>query len=282
MSAYKAQQREIDTLRKELINVRTEVKKTKGKIQKFRKKAKEYNTWFQESKKSADETRSQIVSLRSKHETEKVRFEDEIRNIQAKLKEKDETETEKQEKEAGGKKDNDFRTSEFSNPITILKRRLAKITATNIQKRKLIEQYMRNVRVIQDAFEQIREQTGIQSIEEIVTTFVKAEEQNYSLYNYVNRLNQDVDQLDETNKELTSEIDEYKRSLRMSEEDKQDEIRRLQQEITVMNEKIRSSVEQKDALQGSLDAIFSACKETVILFKKCKFLLQVAHKMDYE
>jgi chromosome segregation ATPase len=81
VSAYKAQQREIDTLRKELINVRAEVKRTKGKIQKCRKKAKEYNTWFQESKKSADETRSQIVSLRAKHETEKVRFEDEIRNI---------------------------------------------------------------------------------------------------------------------------------------------------------------------------------------------------------
>lgn len=47
---------------------------------------------------------------------------------------------------------------------------------------------MRNVKVIEDAFNQIKEATGITSNEEIVTTFVKAEEQNYSLYNYVNRL----------------------------------------------------------------------------------------------
>ena len=48
---------------------------------------------------------------------------------------------------------------------------------------------MRNARIIEDAFEQIREATGVASIEEIVTTFVKAEEQNHSLYNFVNTLN---------------------------------------------------------------------------------------------
>ena len=73
------------------------------------------------------------MSLKAKHETEKIKFEEEIKNIQNKLKEKDETENEKQEKQelgatVGGKKG----AVEFSNPITILKRRLAKITATNI------------------------------------------------------------------------------------------------------------------------------------------------------
>jgi hypothetical protein len=35
---------------------------------------------------------------------------------------------------------------------------------------------MRNVKVIEDAFEQIKDASGISSIEEIVTTFIKAEE----------------------------------------------------------------------------------------------------------
>jgi hypothetical protein len=48
---------------------------------------------------------------------------------------------------------------------------------------------MRNAKIIEDAFDQIKEATGIQNIEEIVTTFIKAEEQNHSLYNYVNMLN---------------------------------------------------------------------------------------------
>ena len=47
-------------------------------------------------------------------------------------------------------------------------------------------QYLRNVKVLEDAFEQIKETTGITSTDEIVTSFIKAQEQNYSLYNYVN------------------------------------------------------------------------------------------------
>ena len=61
---------------------------------------------------------------------------------------------------------------------------------------------MRNVKVIEDAFDQIKEATGISNIEEIVTTFIKAEEQNYSLYNYVNMLNTETDALEESNKEI--------------------------------------------------------------------------------
>ena len=66
---------------------------------------------------------------------------------------------------------------------------------------------MRNVKVIEDAFDQIKEATGISNIEEIVTTFIKAEEQNYSLYNYVNMLNTETDVLEESNKEIREQIE---------------------------------------------------------------------------
>jgi hypothetical protein len=35
---------------------------------------------------------------------------------------------------------------------------------------------MRNAKIIEDAFDQIKESTGISSIEEIVTTYIKTEE----------------------------------------------------------------------------------------------------------
>lgn len=69
-----------------------------------------------------------------------------------------------------------------------------------------MDQYLRNVKVIEDAFEQIKQATGIQNIEEIVTTFIKAEEQNYSLFNYVNMLNTEFDQLEESNKDIKDQI----------------------------------------------------------------------------
>jgi hypothetical protein len=80
--------------------------------------------------------------------------------------------------------------------------RLQKIIATNKEKKHLLDKYMRNARIIEDAFESIREQSGSTSlnIEEIVTTFIKSEEQNRSLQTYVNLLNQETDSLEDSNR----------------------------------------------------------------------------------
>ena len=42
---------------------------------------------------------------------------------------------------------------EFSNPIAILKLRLQKIIVTNKEKKYLLDKYMRNARIIEDAFD---------------------------------------------------------------------------------------------------------------------------------
>lgn len=41
---------------------------------------------------------------------------------------------------------------------------------------------------MEEAFNVIRQNSGITNLDEIVTTFLKAEEQNYSLYRYVDDL----------------------------------------------------------------------------------------------
>lgn len=80
---------------------------------------------------------------------------------------------------------------------------------------------MRNVKIIEDAFDQIKEATGISSTEEIVTTFIKAEEQNYSLYNYVNMLNSEIDMIEEQNKNIESEIKKHEQLGEMTEKEKE-------------------------------------------------------------
>jgi len=103
----------------------------------------------------AEETNNQIIALQAKHEEERVRFEFEIQKMQQKLKENDEiigfesnsTKNLKETPEGPAK------GLDFSNPIVILKRRLNKIIETNKEKRKLMEQYLRNVKVIEDAFD---------------------------------------------------------------------------------------------------------------------------------
>lgn len=73
-----------------------------------------------------------------------------------------------------GKTDN--ANKKFDNPIEILKIRLKNIKNKNHEKSRLLTQYSRNAQVIEEAFKVIKEGSGITNIDEIVTTFIKAEE----------------------------------------------------------------------------------------------------------
>lgn len=74
----------------------------------------------------------------------------------------------------------------------------------------LVDQYIKNAQIIEQAFDQMKEFSGISNIDEIVTTYIKAEDQNYSLYNYVNMLGQENDAYEENNKYLDAQIQMYK------------------------------------------------------------------------
>lgn len=81
--------------------------------------------------------------------------------------------------------------------------------AINKEKKRVVDQYVKNATIIEQAFDQIKDNSGISNVDEIVTTFIKAEDQNYSLFNYVNMLNQETDALEDNNKYLDSEIEKY-------------------------------------------------------------------------
>ena len=130
-------------------------------IQRIKKEAVGTNKDYITGSKHADETNNQILALKAKHEEEKEKFELEIKKLQEKLKERDEP-IEFDDKTfnqsagaagaekaagAGGLK------QEFANPIAILKLRLQKIIITNKNKKHLLDKYMRNARIIEDAFE---------------------------------------------------------------------------------------------------------------------------------
>ena len=75
--------------------------------------------------------------------------------MQEKLYEKDEENKfeDKQFDQSLAATKNKDKNGDSANPIAILKLRLAKIVATNKEKKRLMDQYLRNVKVIEDAFE---------------------------------------------------------------------------------------------------------------------------------
>ena len=115
-----------------------------------------------------------------------------------------------------------------------------KIVETNKEKRKLMDQYLRNVKVIEDAFDQIKQSTGISNIEEIVTTFIKAEEQNYSLYNYVNMLGTETVQLEESNEDINRQIESMIARGKLSEQERINLERSLRDECEMLTNEINT------------------------------------------
>ncbi|EGR30549.1 hypothetical protein IMG5_129680 [Ichthyophthirius multifiliis] len=127
------------------------------------------------------------------------------------------------------KKEN-FDTQDTQN---LLKHRLKKIIANNKEKVKIIDQYQKNLKVIEEAFNQIKECSGITDIEEIANTFIKSEEQNYSLYNYVDILSQDIDNLETLNTDLEKKCED---------QENDNEARRRALQGTPHDEKIKKKI----------------------------------------
>jgi len=69
---------------------------------------------------------------------------------------------------------------------------------------------MEKVQSYEEAFAKIQAATGISDIDELVTTFINAEDQNFALFNYVNELNGECEKLEEQISEIRSEIEKYK------------------------------------------------------------------------
>ena len=104
-----------------------------------------------------------------------------------------------------------------------------------------MDQYVRNVSAMKDAFDQIREATGISSIEETVTSFIKAEEQNYSLHNFLNMLGTETDLLEESNREIKDQIDKIIQRSKMSDEEREDMRSKMEAECNQLIEQINKA-----------------------------------------
>ena len=142
--------------------------------------------------------------------------------------------------------------------------------------------YIRNVNIIEDAFAQIKQHTGIWSTEEIVTTFIKAEEQNLSLYNYVNTMNSEIDMIEEQNKNIAAEIKRHEELGDNTEKEKDNVKMRLQKEIQENTEMMNEKDNQIKNIENQMLDIRMHVRDMVDHFKSSHFFLSVAQSMQYD
>lgn len=124
--------------------------------------------------------------------------------------------------------------------------------------------------------------SGIKSIDEVVTTFIKAEDQNYSLIDFVNKLNQDTDAYEESNKQLDQQIAIYRKMAEENEKRKQLKKENMQTYLQSLRDEISEANRTCSDVDDEFKNIQDKVREMVILFKKAKFESAVAQPMAYD
>mmetsp|Transcript_32843 Transcript_32843/g.40593 ORF Transcript_32843/g.40593 Transcript_32843/m.40593 type:complete len:321 (-) Transcript_32843:118-1080(-) len=213
---------------------------------------------------------------------DKLNFEHRILDLQEKLKEKDEDQAEKSRTKDMGAKKRVNTVTDFANPAVLLKIRLDKVVNNNKEKKNLIDMYTRNVKIIEDAFEQIKESTGIASVDEIVTTFIKAEEQNISLFNYVNMLNSEIDMIEEQNHSINEELKKHAELNAMTSQQKEEAKTNLQNEIDECKRQIQAKESQINDIENQMIKIRDYVWSMIHEFNKSRFQLSVASHQQYD
>lgn len=172
--------------------------------------------------------------------------------------------------------------TEFANPAFLMKLRKDKVLAYNKEKKKLLDNYTRNVKIIEDAFDQIKESTGIASVDEIVTTFIKTEEQHISLFNYLNLLNNEIDMVEEQNRNIEDEIRSHEMLAEKGEAEKKTTKEKIQKEMDEMRELYQTKQSQITDIENQMiqirDLVWSMCSK----FGESKFQLAVASPQYYD
>lgn len=117
------------------------------------------------SQNTSNMSQNLMLSLKMKNEEDKTNY---YRRL---------TELNKELKDPRLNRGSRIKTGEINaiqnDTAAVLKQRLTKLIVNNKEKVKLIDNYQRNMKVIDEAFNTIKEATGLTDIQEIQNTFIK-------------------------------------------------------------------------------------------------------------
>lgn len=67
------------------------------------------------------------------------------------------------------------------------------------------------IQTLEEAFQRIREATGEDDVDVIVTNFIRRENENFALFQYVNEINDEVEQLHDEIYNMQAEIKQFEK-----------------------------------------------------------------------
>lgn len=144
-----------------------------------------------------------------------------------------------------------------------LRKRLAKSAWAIAKDKANIHISTDKVQDYEESFAKIQKATGIDNINELVQTFINAEDQNFSLFNYVNDLSNEIEKLEESIGGLKGELHKYKGQGASSDkqrkqilEDLEGKLTKTEQKSSLYGQKHSEAMSTVNALKDGISGIF--------------------------
>jgi len=121
-----------------------------------------------------------------------------------------------------------------------LRKRIMRTNPSITKDKAAQQQALEKVQKYEEAFARITTATGITDIDELVATFIEAEDHNFSLFNYVNELNKEVEKLEEQIAHLRSEIEHHRGQTVSTDNQRRKELQELEQQLAATEKRTKS------------------------------------------
>ena len=270
----------IDEYRLERISYKRTLNCLKQDLNNYSQQAEAKNLEYRQGEELDHQQKSKINILRCKSANEQSKYGDRISQLTGVLQE---------EKQQRSKIFKNMEKEVFSNmnrPIEgieiskILKRVLEKWSFNTREKKKQLDNYTKHIKIVEDAFKQIQQATGISSIEEIVTAFIKSQEQNYEIYTYMNNITSEIDTLEENLKATKNKI-AIMEQFKESGEKKGIEIKaKLEKDYEKVEKKIKEKKLKLVYLRREISSIAETIYKLLSIFEKMSLKPETSQQFD--
>ncbi|CAG9332023.1 unnamed protein product [Blepharisma stoltei] len=128
------------------------------------------------------------------------------------------------------------------------------------EKRKALDQYLRRIKTMKSGFFEIRLATGYDSYDDVVTVFIKSEEQQHEMLSNLTNLNSEIEFLEEVCNRLNKEIQSNNENKTGHEQILKDQMLRVQNENKNLQERSKIEYEKSICIESSVLALSTYIK----------------------
>merc|ERR1711871_1590601 len=196
---------EIDGLRRERVVFDSIYKKLERELDHKKKEMANIIEISNSAYESHDQAQQEMQALKKQLEEEQAAFEEEWKDL-GRIIEADRARKQNRKAAAEIEQRGEMTVEEEMG----MKKKLIKGTWAIARDKASVHVQAEKVQTYEEAFARIMDATNIHSIDELVDTFINAEDRNFTLFNFVNELTSEIEKLEEQIQDIKAEVEKYR------------------------------------------------------------------------